>query len=322
MVAARAVLTQLASVAVVVVVKAAAADIDATWSKYLEQPPEQAAALARELAQRADGLAAVLPRSGLALHGDLDVVVSGGGDYDAYYMGIAMVLDRAARLSGGFTMQRYAGASAGGMMPFEWQLKGENATVMTHLAYGVLTGEFPSYFSNTAYQAYYQDHHWRIMAAWQTQKYAERLSSLNDRVFLAISCLEPFPTLNKISTFTAAGDQATHAFMATGTYTEWYQGKLCSDGGSTSGPKMTPLFQDGVRPQLIVDLMTTGYPTEAAFTVDLPTYTALVKKGQDDAAAFLRTGTSPTKASITLCPKGAHVSTNVCQTAEPSTLLV
>ena len=46
--------------------------------------------------------------------------------------------------------------------------------------------------------------------------------------------------------------QAASAFMATGTVFELYEGKPCSDGGSTSGKRMTPLFQDGLRPQITV----------------------------------------------------------------------
>ena len=36
---------------------------------------------------------------------------------------------------------------------------------------------------------------------------------------------------------------------------------LNSSGSETSGSKMTPLFQDGVRGQVIIDLMQTGFPT-------------------------------------------------------------
>ena len=43
--------------------------------------------------------------------------------------------------------------------------------------------------------------------------------------------------------------------MSTGTVFEWYDGMACSDGGAMSGPNMTPLFQDGIRPQLVVNLM-------------------------------------------------------------------
>lgn len=110
--------------------------------------------------------------------------------------------------------------------------------------------------------------------------------------------------------------QATSAFMSTGTVAEVYDGKLCSDGGATSGPNMTPLFQDGVRPQLIVDLMQCGPRDEFPVSMAEGKYTssqfvALCQKGQDDAASFLRTG-SATKA-ISLCPLGSKTSGNVCE---------
>ena len=76
--------------------------------------------IAAELGATADALASTLAHRSLALNGEMDVVVSGGGNYDAYYMGVRMVLERAASSnSSNFTLMRRAGASAGGMMPFE-----------------------------------------------------------------------------------------------------------------------------------------------------------------------------------------------------------
>ena len=79
-----------------------------------------------------------------------------------------------------------------------------------------------------------------------------------------------------ISNYTSINDQATHAFMSTGTFAEEYDGMLCSDGGSTSGPDMTLLFQDALRPQLIVNLMETGQPTTMAFQVNTTIYADLI----------------------------------------------
>ena len=63
-----------------------------------------------------------------------------------------------------------AGASAGGMMPFELVLKGETSTLCMHLAYGVLEESHPSDYSSDLGAGYLQDHHWRLMAHWMTQK--------------------------------------------------------------------------------------------------------------------------------------------------------
>lgn len=83
------------------------------------------------------------------------------------------------------------------------------------------------------------------MAAWQTSNYSEQLAArLDGRVTLALSCLDPLPKLVKVRNFTADKDQATKAFMATGTAFELYDYMPCTDGGGMSGPKMTPLFQD------------------------------------------------------------------------------
>jgi len=205
-------------------------------------------------------------------------------------------------------------------MPFELLLKGENTTLLSHLSYGLLTKLYPNHFSNQVMCGLVQDHHWRLMASWQTKTYADSLaSSLDGKVFLALSCLEPIlPKLVIVSNFTAKSDQATHAFMATGTVLETYDGKVCSDGGATSGPNMTPLFQDGLRPQVIVDIMHTGFPGTDVFKVVLDDYIKMIQLGQDEAAEFLRTGkvTRDSKV-ITLCPKGAKVDKNVCELSTP-----
>lgn len=288
-------------------------ELDDMWMQFLEAPPDVSVSLAQELNDRADELAATLPDD-LAVAGDIDFSISGGGNFDAYYMGVQMVFNRVKALS----MHRYTGASAGGMMPFELVLKGENTTLLTHLSYGELTARFPGVFGpfgNPVSAAATQDHHWRLMASWQTSKYADSLHTLDDKVFLALSCLDPIlPKLVIVSEFTAENDQATHAFMATGTAVETYDGMICSDGGSTSGPNMTPLFQDGIRPQVIVDLMHTGAPSELVYKIVTGEYYGSVKLGQDEAVEFLKTGAVARDAqAITLCPVGSKVSGNVCE---------
>jgi len=249
------------------------------------------------------------------------VVISGGGNFDAYYMGAYMVLARAAARSGDFAVRRFAGASAGGMMPFEIALKGEQATLLTHHAYALLEETWSITYSTVAVAASLQDHHWRLMADWQCSRWNTTLSSLNDVIFLATSCLDPFPKLVKISRFTSPA-QAASAFMSTGTVAEWYDGMLCSDGGSMSGPNMTPLFQDGVRPMVIINLMQCGERQRFPLSMAMGKYNTtqfieLCQKGQDEAAAFLRAGSVRANA-ISFCPLGAKVSGNVCTSLQPS----
>lgn len=103
--------------------------------------------------------------------------------------------------------------------------------------------------------------------------------------------------------------------MSTGTYVEIYSGMICSDGGATSGQNMTPLFQDGRRPQLIVDLMATGFPSDMVYRVDFEQYKSLIEVGMDEMEQFLREGkTSDERPDIiTLCNVGSDVSSNVCK---------
>ena len=282
-----------------------------SWRAWLESPPAASVATAANLTARANAIAASVGTS-RRVPTEVDVVVSGGGNYDAYYMGASMIFARAAALR----QMRFAGASAGGMMPFELALKGELVTLTTHLAYGLLEEQWPLHFKSELVAGELQDHHWRIMAAWQAQKWNRSLSSLDGRVLLATSCLDPLPKLVLASSFSSI-ERATHAFMATGTVFEWYDGMACSDGGATSGPKMTPLFHgsDGrsTRPQIIVDLMQSGGPSSMVFKYNVSQFIALAQRGQDEAAEFLRTGAVARAQAVTLCPAGANTGNNLCE---------
>ena len=69
------------------------------------------------------------------------------GNHDAFYMGIQMILSRLeADPDIDIKSMRYAGASAGGQMPFEVALRGEHHTLLTHLSYGVLSSDNPNWY--------------------------------------------------------------------------------------------------------------------------------------------------------------------------------
>ena len=63
----------------------------------------------------------------------------------------------------------------------ELLLKGEAATLATHLAYGLLEERNPVHFSAPLICAAYQDHHWRLMADWQSNKFNATLATLDGR---------------------------------------------------------------------------------------------------------------------------------------------
>lgn len=247
-------------------------------------------AAAAQLYARAEALAATLPINASLTPPAVDVVVSGGGNWDAFYAGVHLVQMALYRRSQGAWLapQRWRGDSAGGMYPFELALKGTNLTIQHHLAYGWLEQQFADDYQNDLEAGYLQDHHWRLMAAWMVNKWAAQLPTLDQRVFLALTCLvrlclcvirrrsnqwmtyitfnppppkDPLPKQVIVSNFTSQ-KQAASAFMATGTYVEIYDDMLCSDGGAESGPNMTPLFHDQKHPQLVVSLLHTGFPTE------------------------------------------------------------
>ncbi|GMH98738.1 hypothetical protein TrST_g13632 [Triparma strigata] len=253
-------------------------DIDTQWLRYLENSPDEVKVISADLASLADEKVGVVNQNSLAWPlANVDIVVSGGGNLDAFWMGASMVLSRVASVG----VKRYAGRNI---------------------------RDYKDWFSNAASAAWYQDHHWRLMADWQTDKYS--VSSLDEKVVLGTTCLKPFPELVKISKFTK--ETAASAFMSTGTFFEMYDGWVCSDGGATSGKKMTPLFQDDVRPQVIVDLMSTGFPTSMVYDAELEQYVRLIKVGMDEMVKFLTTGVTERNDIISYCPTGSDVSENIC----------
>ena len=97
--------------------------IDALWSQYLDSPPAAAVSLAAALEARADNVTATLLNAGAGSFnvslGNFDVVCSGGGDLNAYYMGIEQVLSRLEARVPTMREHRHGGVSAGGWMSFE-----------------------------------------------------------------------------------------------------------------------------------------------------------------------------------------------------------
>ena len=192
-------------VAALSLVRADATKLDATWMNYLNNPPAAATQAATTLGNRADAIVAAKKDHAMARRtsslADIDAVISGGGNLDAYWFGARMVLSRLAATTN-VTVHRRAGASAGGMLPFEIALKGEALTLEHHLAYGLLEQENPSSF-NEITAGLRQDHHWRMMAPWMLNKWNSTLPSLDGKIFLALSCLDPVPKLVLVSEFTS-----------------------------------------------------------------------------------------------------------------------
>lgn len=292
---------------------ASASPLDGAWQQLLDDPPARAVRLTDRLSARADRLVDELDPTTLQVTGDHDVVISGGGNLGGFYLGMSMVLSRVEAGPADFSLARFAGASAGGMLPYELELKGERLTLEHHISYGMLTEANRYLYQWMPIAAYLQDQHWRLMARWQTDTYAGQLSGLDDTVFLATSCFTPLPTLVMIDHYEAADDQASKAFMATGTMVQDYDGMLCTDGGLMSGPHMTPLFEDGARDQIVVNLMETGFPAPLVWRLRLDPWLRLVMAGQDAAVEFLEIGATSHVPLVTLCPAGATIVAHVCQ---------
>lgn len=132
---------------------------DVEWMAMLHTPPPNASSAFAQLAARADTIAAELDGATLTVApGEYDFVCSGGGNFDAFFFGVYQVFRRIS-LKHNITLKRWAGASAGGMAPFELLLKGETTTITEHLAYGMLMEQNPDCFPDSLVAALLQDHH-------------------------------------------------------------------------------------------------------------------------------------------------------------------
>ena len=70
-----------------------------------------------------------------------------------------------------------------------------------------------------------------MMAAWQCAKWKDRLSSLDGKVALAISCKKHWYDSEKqviVTNFTSP-EQAASAFVGTGAISEKYDGMTCHE---------------------------------------------------------------------------------------------
>jgi len=142
----------------------------------------------------------------------------------------------------------------------------------------------PIHFARVATTVLLQDHRWRMMAKWQANKWNTTLSALDGNISLALKCGLLNSKLVNVDQFTSA-EQAASAFISTGAIAQDYEGQLCADGSSASGPDMTPLFKDEARDQVVVNLMWTRFPTlnmgGGKFSSDQ--YFRLIQRGQDEA---------------------------------------
>jgi len=81
-----------------------------------------------------------------------------------------------------------------------------------------------------------------------------------------------------------------------------------------SGADMTPLFTDGVRDQLIVNLMDTGFPLSMVSIYNSTSYNSLVQRGIDEAGEFFTQGSVTRDPKvITSCPKDSNTKSGVCK---------
>ena len=181
---------------------------------------------------------------------EIDILCSGGGSMAVYFVGVHYVLSALAR-RGMLSLNRYAGASSGGKVILMTIAGGDDEAAQFYLAcadsqeaYG---GVGPALV----------DHQQR----WAATSLAERWWARNPKVGELLSgkahvaVTTPFssPRAKLYSDFETP-EKVEEAFVATGTFLARCRGKWSCDG-AFSLPCNGPVFADGLRPQLVVDLL-------------------------------------------------------------------
>lgn len=116
----------------------------------------------------------------------------------------------------------------------------------------------------------------------------DKLARLNGRMYTALTILPTFRN-RMVSEYESRKD-AVDAYIGTGTFLGTYKGKFVVDGGASNA---TPIFKDGVRPQLVCKPPKAKLPSKLqhVMSYDLKYAEMAFKLGQDDAAEFLRNPT-------------------------------
>ena len=85
-------------------------------------------------------------------------------------------------------------------------------TLVQHADYGLLQEQYKLWLDPGGLaSAARQDHHWRLLADWQVNRYASSLPKLNGVVYVGTSCLAPLPKLVLIDNYTKSLEQARRA---------------------------------------------------------------------------------------------------------------
>jgi hypothetical protein len=261
---------------------------------------------------------------------EIDVVISGGGNYDGYALGVGMVL---SRLHQWLEVKRWGGTSGGGQMGFEFALRQgleksfDTAVLRARLGWDELRKKerknnwAPGCFCSCAEDGILQAFIIReVQSEWLMRTYSSQFPLL-DRVALGLTCLQLGEQLTRVENFSNDED-ARNAFIATRAgYTHNYKDMPCSDG-ATLANKL--LFQDKVRDQVIVDISSDAVPyvlEDEDLTYPGKSYLKLIELGIEDGVYFFHHGTlqgsanHATKSSglpITICRQGQDVASNEC----------
>eukprot|EP00929_Paragymnodinium_shiwhaense_P037492 TRINITY_DN19970_c0_g1_i2.p1 TRINITY_DN19970_c0_g1~~TRINITY_DN19970_c0_g1_i2.p1 ORF type:complete len:531 (-),score=111.82 TRINITY_DN19970_c0_g1_i2:178-1770(-) len=217
----------------------------------------------------------------LRLQGEFDVVISGGG-FRGQYAGGVLVILRLLEEKGLFKIQRYAGTSVG-------------ALAAAGFAAGV---DFESFFRTK----YGWESVWQLKRFWEgapiiREKVRLMLPSenvhkeLSGKLFVHMTQFEPFPTSRVVSEFPSK-QVLFDALMASAAIPGFtgepvissFEGRLACDGGIS---RNTPVFRDGVRQQLVINLGWLQYSALHTFSPLDPHHERIVFQGMDDAVKML-----------------------------------
>lgn len=264
--------------------------IDTTWAQLLEMPPDyvlkRVANLIRRSQRLADGFIGYPNASLLKNITDLDVICAGGVGFKSFYLiGALQVLDAIATKNATRSprLHRFMGTSGCGQTGFMVVLQGNlSQTLTAQLSYGLLQELWPKRYSGIKL-GLLADHAWEILGNWLVRRYTNRLSMLNNTVYMHVKLLDIPPRDIIVSTYFDPDDAMT-AFSATGSFGTIFRGEASTDDNSTL--QQLEDFPDHQRPRLVVRMnefetpkMVAGFTTEEAVKA--------VKKGQDGMFAVL-----------------------------------
>ena len=263
---------------------------ETAFAYYLESmnAQERAALIEHRLRQRAaENVASLSPDSAArAFPEALDLVLSGGGFKNCYSAGVALALKLLYAKHNRGEVRRIAGASAGAQVALGIVNESYGAMLLWCMSVAATIQKYPLMQPFPMWR-----HFWHRLAqlsvppAGKLHVSITRLGWYGEGFFMRNSVVSDF----------VDADDLGEALLSSGAL-PWvlceglvrqFRGEWVTDGGATQN---TPVFRDGVRPQLIVRFGHLPRRLQKVVYFSNDEMLQLVERGMDDLTAFVRDG--------------------------------